>query len=81
MDIKEKITIDMLTTDSVSILKQKFINLDNQDVQIGPNIRNAYVNSTFGREKIQEALPEKFYDAVISVWGNIPTIDETSLGV
>ena len=81
MDIKEKITIDMLTTDSVSILRQKFISIDNQDMQIGSNIRNAYTHSIFGREKIQKILPEKFYDAIISVWGDTPTIDETSLEV
>ena len=44
MEIKERITLDMLTKDSVSVLRQKFINLGGEDVQVGENVRNAYKN-------------------------------------
>ena len=42
MEIKERITLDMLTKDSVSVLRQKFVNLGGEDVQVGENVRNAY---------------------------------------
>ena len=35
MEIKERITLDMLTKDSVSVLRQKFVNLGGEDVQVG----------------------------------------------
>ena len=44
MELKEKITLDMLTKDSVSVLRQKFVNLGGEDVQVGENVRNAFTN-------------------------------------
>lgn len=45
MELKEKITLDMLTKDSVSVLRQQFINYNGVDMQVGENIRNAYSNN------------------------------------
>ncbi|MGN0501253.1 MAG: hypothetical protein ACI4HK_08950 [Ruminococcus sp.] len=70
MEIKEKITLDMLTKDSVSVLRQKFISLNGTDVQVGENIRNAYMNCEEDRKILREQLSEKYYDAVIAVWSN-----------
>ena len=38
MELKEKITLDMLTKDGVSVLRQKFITLNGEDVQVGGNV-------------------------------------------
>lgn len=76
MEIKEKIVLDMLTTDSVSILKQQYITVDGTDIRVGENVRNAFMNTQTEREKLKAGLPEKFYNAVIAVWGNSPTIAE-----
>ena len=70
MEITEKITLDMLTQDSVSVLRQKFIEIDGVQTQVGGNIRNAYVNDENGRAELKEILPEEYYNAVITVWGN-----------
>ena len=35
MELTEKITLDMLTKEGVSVLRQKFINLFGEDVQVG----------------------------------------------
>lgn len=48
--IKEKKTVDMLTTYSVSILTQKFIDVDGVETQVGENHRCAYANSATGRQ-------------------------------
>lgn len=69
MEIKEKITLDMLTQDSVSVLKQKFIDIDGVQTQVGDNIRNAYANDENGRAILSEILPEEYYNAVMAVWG------------
>ena len=44
MEIKERITLDMLTKDSVSVLRQKFVVIDGTEMQVGGNVRNAYTN-------------------------------------
>ena len=45
MEIKEEKTVDMLTNQSVSILTQKFIEINGVRSQIGDGHRCAYVNS------------------------------------
>lgn len=70
MEITEKITLDMLTKDSVSVLRQKFISLNGEDVQVGENVRNAYMNCEEDRKILREQLSEEYYNAVIAVWGD-----------
>ena len=69
MEIIEKITLDMLTKDSVSVLRQKFINLNGEDVQVGENVRNAYMNCEDDKKILREQLSEEYYNAIIAVWG------------
>ncbi len=72
MDIKEKFTLDMLTDDSVSVKREKYIELDGEIVPVGGVIRNAYMNSEIGRELLKDILPDEYYNAVIAVWGDSP---------
>ena len=76
MEIKEKKTVDMLTNYSVSILTQKFIEIDGVETQVGQDHRRAYVNSKTGRSGLQENEPEEVVNAVFSIWGDTPTIEE-----
>ena len=68
MEIKERITLDMLTKDSVSVLRQKFVNLGGEDVQVGENVRNAFTNCEDDRKILKEQLSEDYYNAVMAVW-------------
>lgn len=68
----------MLTPDSVSILKQQFLNLGGVKMQVGGNVRNAYMNSASGRASVQSILSEEYQNAVFAVWGNAPTVEETA---
>lgn len=74
MEIKEKITLDMLTQTSVSVLRQNYIELNGVETQVGGNVRNAYENDETGREILKNTLPEEYYNAVMSVWGDTPTV-------
>ena len=76
MDLKEKITLDMLTKDSVSVLRQQFINYGGVDMQVGENVRNAYSNNEDDRALLKNILSEEYYNAVMAVWGTEPTVDE-----
>lgn len=75
MEIKEKITLDMLTQTSVSVLRQNYIELNGVETQVGGNVRNAYENDETGREILKNTLPEEYYNAVIAVWGDTPLPD------
>ena len=76
MELKEKITLDMLTKDSVSVLRQQFLNYNGVDMQVGENVRNAYENSPSGREQLKAVLSDEYYNAVMAVWGDNPIVDE-----
>lgn len=76
MKLTEKITLDMLTKDSVSVLRQQFLNYGETEMQVGGNVRNAYMNSKSGREQLKTVLSDEYYNAVMAVWGTEPTVDE-----
>lgn len=68
MELKEKITLDMLTKDSVSVLRQQFLNFNGEEMQVGGNIRNAYMNDESGIEQLRKVLSDEYYNAVMAVW-------------
>lgn len=70
----EKITLDCLMSDSVSILKQEF---DDEGNRVGDNQRNAYMNTAQSRAELQQELPEDKYQELLAVWGDKPTVDES----
>lgn len=70
----EKITLDCLMSDSVSILKQEF---DDEGNRVGDNQRNAYMNTAQSRAELQQELSEDKYQELLAVWGDKPTVDES----
>lgn len=77
MDTIDKYTVDMLSQDSVSISKQTFVDYMGQMFPIGQIWRREYVNSNQGRQQIVEELPNAQVNAIMSVWGDSPTVDES----
>ena len=69
MEVTEKITLDMLTKDSVSVLRQKFVVIDGTEMQVGENVRNAFTNCEDDRKILKGQLSENYYNAVMAVWG------------
>ena len=72
----EKITLDMLTQDSVSVKRQHYTTSDEQESAIGDPWRRAYVNSVQGRAQVQAEVQEPYLSAIMAIWGNTPTITE-----
>ena len=68
MEIKERITLDMLTKEGVSVLRQKFVVIDGTEMQVGGNVRNAYTNCEDDKKNLKEQLSEEYYNAVMAVW-------------
>lgn len=65
----------MLTSDSVCIATDKFIELDGIEQQVGKRHRIAYDNSEDGRKKIKEEQPKYVVNAVFAIWGDTPTVN------
>ena len=72
----EKITLDMLTQDSVSLKKQQYATVDGKEYPIGEPWRRAYINSVQGRIQVQSEVTEPYQSAIFAVWGNAPTVTE-----
>ena len=77
IETTEKITLDNLTENSVSVLTQQFASLNGQTVQVGENHRTAFVNSEYGRIELKDKLSEPYLSSVMAVWGENPTIEHT----
>lgn len=74
--MNEKITLDMLTSDSVSVKIQKYTSIEGQECPIGQPHRKAYVNSTRGRAEVEAELPQAQRNAIFAVWGDTPTVSQ-----
>ena len=68
MEIKEIITLDMLTKEGVSVLRQRVIEIGGTEMQVGGNVRNAHMNCENDREILKAELSEDYYNAVMAVW-------------
>ena len=77
MNSIERYTLDMLSQDSVSVSKQTFVEYMGQMFPIGQLWRRAYVNSVQGRQQIVDELPIAQVNAIMAVWGDVPTVDES----
>lgn len=70
MEIKNVITVDNLTTESVSVKTQRVLIEDNDiETALGLPSRKAYTNSNDGRTELAAEVPEPYFSGIIAVWG------------
>ncbi|MBQ1507185.1 MAG: hypothetical protein IIZ36_02025 [Ruminococcus sp.] len=79
MELREVFRLDMLDETSVSVLKQRFIEIGGVSQKVGGNIRTAYINSAEGRRLIETVLPTDYYNAVMAVWGSEPSVADLAV--
>lgn len=72
----EKIIIDDLTQDSVSIKKQNYTTVKDIEYPIGDPWRKAYVNSVRGRQELETELENKYITAIFAIWGDTPIVED-----
>lgn len=77
MDIKTRISLDVLNEYSVTVKTQQYIDIEGEELNVGELHAKAYMNSERGREELAEEVSEPYLSAVLSVWGEEPTVDET----
>lgn len=68
LQTQTKMTVDMLTADSVSILRQEMAQINGIWTQIGENSRCAYLNTEQGRQQLTREVEEPYRSAVLAVW-------------
>ena len=74
--MNEKISLHMLTSDSVSISKQNVTIINGVEYTIGNMWMKAYANSIRGREEMIAEVPEPYKSVILLMWGGSPTITE-----
>ena len=77
--MNEKISLDMLTIEGVSIRKQQYTIVDNVEYAIGEPWRRAYVNSINGRQQVENEVPEPYKSVIFLMWGDTPTVIEENI--
>lgn len=66
--------IDGLAKDYVDILKRRYIEDEGEKLQVGEDWRTSAQNSLEGREFIKSIVPENFYNSILAVWGDSPSV-------
>lgn len=72
----KKITLDILTQDSVSLKKQQYTVIDGKEYPLGEPWRRAYINSIQGRAQVQSEVTEPYRSVIMLMWGDAPTVTE-----
>jgi hypothetical protein len=74
--MNEKITLDMLTQDGVSLKKQQYSTVEGKEYPIGEPWRRAYINSIQGRAKVEAEVADPYKSVIMLMWGSNPTVTE-----
>lgn len=72
--MNEKIFLNGLTSDSVTIMTQKYTTVDGVDYSIGIPNAKGYANSTSGREELKAEIKEPYLSAILAMWGEAATV-------
>jgi hypothetical protein len=74
--MEEKIILDMLTQNSVSVKKQQYTIINGVEYLIGNTNSQSYINSINGRSQVETEVSEPYKSAIFAMWGSNPTIIE-----
>ena len=72
--MNEKIFLNGLNKDGVTVIKQKYTTIEGVDYNIGEQWAKGYANSVSGREEVQAEVTEPYLSAIIAMWGDKPTV-------
>lgn len=66
--LEERTSLDMLSVDSVSIVKQKYYVEGVNEYKVGNEFRVALSNTEEGRNDLQVFIGEPYISTVLSLW-------------
>lgn len=70
MELITEYQLDMLNPNTLSLVKQQFLDNDGVKMKVGQTSRMCYCNCPTHRQRLQELLPEEYYNAIVAIWGN-----------
>lgn len=76
MEIKNKISMDALNENSVTVKTQQYIDIEGEELNVGELHAKAYMNSERDREELAEEVSEPYLSAILAVWGEEPKVKE-----
>lgn len=76
MDIKTRISLDVLNENSVTVKTQQYVEINGEELNVGELHAKAYMNSERGRAELVEEVSEPYLSAVLAVWGEEPKVKE-----
>ena len=76
MDIKTRISLDVLNEYSVTVKTQQYIDIEGEELNVGEPRARAYANSERGRAELAEEVSEPYLSAVLAVWGDESKVKE-----
>lgn len=76
MEIKTRISLDVLNEYSVTVKTQQYMELEGEELNVGELHARAYPNSERGRAELAEEVPEPYLSAVFAVWGDESKVKE-----
>ena len=71
----EKISIEKLSTESVTIKKETF---DVNGNTVGLPVYASFLNSIRGRDELIRNIESPYKDVILMLWGNSPTVIENT---
>lgn len=74
--MEEKIFLEGLNREGVSVIKKKYIMEGGKEYSIGLPVRCSYMNSPKGREQLKEYVADPYYSAIMLLWGETPVLDD-----
>ena len=76
MEIKTRISLDVLNEYSVTLKTQQYIDIEGEELNVGEPRARAYANSERGRAELAEEVSEPYLSAVLAVWGEESKVKE-----
>lgn len=73
--ITKQYEIELLNKDSVNINIHSYAEVDGETYLIKKEGKS-YSNSTIGRKRLSQEIPEDFLNTIMTLWGETPTIDD-----
>ena len=69
--LEERITLDMFTVDSVSLVKQKYYVEGENSYPVGEQFRVSLYNTEEGKKDLSLFLQEPYLSTVLNLWNSI----------
>ena len=80
-DTSVEYAVTLLTQTSLSLLVKRYYNSTTPGKMEYYNTRRCFINTAADRTLLQELLGEGFYNFILTIWGDEPTLDEIDQSV